>query len=364
MAKKVQNEYNPDTVSSPGETLLETLETIGMPQVELARRMDRPVKTINEIIQGKASITAGTAMQLEQVLGVSASFWLRREQRYQEYLARHAEEHQRKKWTRWLKEFPMQEMIRRGWISSSAGKAQQVSESLKFFGVASPEAWCNVWEHKDVEYRTSSPLHSNFGAVTAWLRRGEIEAREIECAPYNAGVFRDALSRIRALTLESIHVVQEELIRLCANAGVAVVFVQEFPDTGIYGATQWLTPSKALIQLSFLHQTDDQFWFTFFHEAGHILRQGKRKIFLETDQRTQAHAELEADRFASNMLIDPVQWRQFIAGDSYRTRAGIVEFAQKLGIAPGIVVGRLQHEKLLPFDYYNELKRRLEWKYV
>ena len=72
---------------------------------------------------------------------------------------------------------------------------------------------------------------------------------------------------------------------LCAHAGVAVVFVQELPNTGISGSTQWLTPTKALVQLSLRYKTDDQLWFTFFHEAGHILAHGKRQVFLETDQK-------------------------------------------------------------------------------
>ncbi|MEO8956236.1 MAG: HigA family addiction module antitoxin, partial [Ktedonobacteraceae bacterium] len=77
MANLLQNEYHPDYVSPPGETLLETLETIGMSQAELAKGIGCSVKTINEIIQKKAAITAETALQLEQVLHIPASFWLK-----------------------------------------------------------------------------------------------------------------------------------------------------------------------------------------------------------------------------------------------------------------------------------------------
>src|SRR5690349_16366225 len=118
MASRPRNEYQPDRVSSPGETLLETLEAISMSQAELARRMDRPVKTINEIIQGKAAITAETALQLEQVLRIPASFWLKREQQYRESLARLAEEQRLANWVGWLKEIPVREIMRRGWMPS------------------------------------------------------------------------------------------------------------------------------------------------------------------------------------------------------------------------------------------------------
>jgi HTH-type transcriptional regulator / antitoxin HigA len=154
---------------------------------------------------------------------------------------------------------------------------------------------------------------------------------------------------------------QKESVSLCANAGVAVIFVQELPNTGIYGSTQWLTPTKGLVQLSFCYKTDDQLWFTFFHEASHILLHGKRQVFLEIDHKDREKEEREADTFASNMLINRTEWQRFIAQASYRMESGLSELAHKVGIAPGIVVGRLQHEKLLPYNHGNDLKRSLEW---
>jgi HTH-type transcriptional regulator / antitoxin HigA len=163
------------------------------------------------------------------------------------------------------------------------------------------------------------------------------------------------------LTVEPVCVFRKALVNLCADAGVAVVFVQELPNTGIDGSTQWLTSTKALVQLSLGYETDDQLWFTFFHEAGHILLHGKRQIFLEIDHKDREKEECEADVFASNMLINRTQWQRFTAQKSYCTQTAIEEFAHKVGIASGIVVGRLQHEQLLPSDHYNGLKRRLEW---
>jgi Zn-dependent peptidase ImmA (M78 family) len=154
-------------------------------------------------------------------------------------------------------------------------------------------------------------------------------------------------------------------VRLCAEAGVAVVFVPELPGTGICGATRWLMPTKALVQLSLRYKTDDQLWFTFFHEAGHILLHGKRQFFLdlEIDPKSGEEPENQANSFAADILVNPAEWRQFVAHKSYRKKVGIQAFAKKVGVAPGIIVGRLQHEKLLPFAYCNGLKRHLEWKH-
>jgi Zn-dependent peptidase ImmA (M78 family) len=251
--------------------------------------------------------------------------------------------------------------MQRGWIPTHIHKTLQVLELLKFFGAASPEAWQAIWECTDIAYRKSSTCTSDLGTLSAWLRRGEIEAQIIDCPSYNEDTFRQALVRIRTLTMEPVDLWQTELVQQCASAGVAVVFVPEIPPLSISGATQWLTPRKALVQLSLRHKTDDQFWFTFFHEAGHIIQQKRWQVFLETDRKNAEHEEQEADTFATNTLIKPTHWQHFLAQKSYRTKEEIIEFANQVEIAPGIIIGRLQHEKLLPLDHYNDLKRHLTW---
>jgi hypothetical protein len=131
-----------------------------------------------------------------------------------------------------------------------------------------------------VEFRQTFAFQSDLGAVAAWLRRGEIEAAEIDCVIYDASKFKETLQQVRALTIEPPEIFQFEVVRLCAAAGVAVVFVPELPKTRTCGATRWLNPNKALIQLSLRYKTNDHLWFAFFHEAGHILLHGKRNVFL------------------------------------------------------------------------------------
>jgi Zn-dependent peptidase ImmA (M78 family) len=150
-------------------------------------------------------------------------------------------------------------------------------------------------------------------------------------------------------------------MRLCAEAGVEAVFVPELPRTGICGATRWLAPTKALIQLSLRYKTDDQFWFTFFHEAGHILLHRKKEVFLEQDGEAGAEEEEEAHTFARDLLIPLTDWRRFVSSGQYEASVDIAAFAEAVGVAPGIVVGRLQHDGLIPFSRCNELKRRLAW---
>lgn len=358
MSEENKNQFVPDYAVPPGETLLETLETIGMSQAELAERTGRPKKTINEIIKGKAAITPETALQLERVLGVPAGFWNNLERNYQETLARINEQKRLQTKIGWLKKIPVKELVKGGWIKGQTDKIQQLKEVLNFFGVASPEQWETRWQGPQVAFRKSPVFKGDPGAVASWLRGGEVAAQQIECRPFDAGKFRNALSKIRTLTNEPPEVFQPEIVRLCAGAGVAVTFVPELPRVRACGATWWLNSNKAVIQLSLRYKRDDQLWFSFFHEAGHILLHGKKEVFIEDETRNSK--EEEANSFAAGFLIPEREFRFFIQSGRF-SKAEINRFASQVGVAPGIVVGRLQHQGTLPHSYCNELKRHLEW---
>jgi addiction module HigA family antidote len=356
----IKNQYNPDFVTPPGETLLETLEFIGMSQAEFAERTGRPKKTINEIIRGKAAITPETALQFEKVLGVAASFWINREQNYQEWLAREQERSSFEKLLSWIDQFPVKEMVSLGWIEHKDEPINQLNELLRFFGIASPHQWNAVTNDLSLAFRRSLAYKAEPAIISTWLRKGEIEAQSVECEPFDADRFRKTLDEIRPLTNESPDVFVTRTVELCAKAGVAVVFVHELRKLRTNGATRWLNPNKALIQLSLLYKTDDYLWFTFFHEAGHILLHGKRDIFLEEDNQT-SDKEDEANRFAADWLIPSNAYKEFRPRRSHFSKAEIVEFANSIGIAPGIVVGRLQHDGRIPMQNCNDLKRKLHW---
>jgi len=350
----------------PGETLIEVLERVGMSQSDLARRMNRPIKTVNEIINGKASITAETALQLERVVGVPASFWNNLEKGYREDLVRNEERIALSRQLGWLKQFPLKDMFKlKAPLRQQDDPTEQLEELLKFFRVSSPAAWEKQLAAHGALFRQSAIFAAHPPAVDAWIRWAEIEAEQIECKAFNATQFVQVLAQIRLLTREDPAIFVPRMQALCAGAGVAVVFIHELPKTRLSGATKWLTSTNAMIALSLYGKSNDRLWFSFYHEAGHIVLHGKRDAFLDTDRPSQTVSfkdpkEEEANRFAADFLIPPSQF-QFIASTHRNSSATIERFAKSIGIAPGIVVGRLQHEGKLPPNYCNELKQRLDW---
>ena len=367
MAEAKKHAFRPNYAVPPGETLSETIETLGMSQAELAQRTGHPKKTINEIIKGKAPISANTAIQLERVLGVPASFWNNLERNYRETLARIREAEQLQSQIAWIKTFPLTALIKKGWLPKFKSEMEKLKALLNFFGVAGVNEWQALWENPGAAYRQSLAFQGKPAAVAAWLRKGELEAIKVQCGHFSYSALREALGRIRRLTKESPVVFVPEMKRHCAATGVAVVFVPELPGTHLYGATRWIGKSKALIQLSLRGKSDDHLWFTFFHEAGHILLHGKKDVFIEAKGEGCREIgggvkEQEANRFAQDILIPPGKYRAFVA-DGIFNEPDIEAFADRIGIAPGIVVGRLQHDKVIPFSTkVNGLKKRFEFR--
>lgn len=349
--------YQPDYAVAPGATLRSTLTAQQMTQAELATRAGLSLKHVNQIVQGVAPITPGTALALEKVTGVPARTWNLLEANYRERLTRAEDRKSLASDESWLKSLPIKEMQRRELLSRTSDRGALLEEVCRFFGVANRESWEQVWRTPLASWRRSPSFKSDAGAVATWLRIGEIEAVAIQCNPYDARRFREVLGRIRSMTREPPEVFEAEVVRLCAESGVAVVFVPEIPGTRASGAARWLSPTKALIQLSLRHKTDDHLWFSFFHEAGHILLHSKKETFI-TGEDQSGVTEEEANRFAASWLI-PKRYESELFQLS--TLDGIRSFADALDIAPGIVVGRLQKEGILDWRQGNKLKRKLRF---
>jgi HTH-type transcriptional regulator / antitoxin HigA len=358
-----RGEYQPTNVSPPGHTIADLLEERALRQTELATRMGVTPKFISELVSGKASITPPTALALERSLDVPAEFWLVREARYQAARARAAAYEDLAANVSWLNELPLKDMIKFNWIPAKADKPSMVETCLQFFGVASVSAWRQQYVEQtttSAAYRASEKFDREPGAVAAWLRWGEIQAGQVECKAFDREAFLAALVEAKKLTLVTDPSdFLPRLSTLLSTCGVALVIARAPSGCPVDGAVRWLSPQKALIQLSWRYLRGDAFWFSFFHECGHIALHGKKILFLEGKGMTGAEED-EANRFAAERLIPLNTWQTF--QPSTITEQSIRDFANLVGIHPGIVLGRLQNENRVPWNRCNHLKARYKWK--
>jgi HTH-type transcriptional regulator/antitoxin HigA len=317
--------------------------------------MGRPAQAINEIIRGVKAIEPATAFQLERVLGTPAHFWLRLEQNHQYNKARLSELEQLRDETQCLPDFPYAAIARLGWVPHTRDPLDRMRNLLRFFEAGSCEAVKSMYP--DALHRVSGTHSPSWQSLAAWLRGGERLAAGIEVAPYDADALVRSLDRVRRMTRSQPAQFCGELRGLMASCGVALVFVPHLPKSYAHGATRWLSASRALVQLSLRYRWADIFWFSLFHELGHILRHGKRRVFVEFEDRPETSEEQEADRFAAEALLPSAAYRDFVRAGTFSAIA-IRQFACAERIHEGIIVGRLQHEGRLSHSHLNRLRER------
>ena len=296
------------------------------------------------------------------MLGISPHFWNTLEADYRMTLAQNRERQEIAANVQLLDDYPIREMLKRGWIEAGRDKPSRLEALQNFLGVAvaEPQAYQRASGFRITE---AAQQNISLGALAVWLRKGELQAQETPTADYDETAFRRALVTIKGMMEDPPEKFEPAMRALCAEAGVAFCTVQELPKSGANGATRWLSPQKALIQMSLRNKWADIFWFTFFHEACHLLehRRQRRIVIdgLDADP-DMAEIEAEADQFARDFLIEPTEWIAFCKLGIFTPRS-IREFAKSVGIAPFIVVGRLQKEKRVRYSQLTALKKRYKW---
>ena len=344
--------FRPDYAIPPGETLRDQLAEMNVSQAELAARAGLSTKHVNQIMHGNAPITLETAIILDRITGIPASVWNRREADYREGLMRAKPRVLTADDEKWLSSLPIPELQKRGRLPKERDRGRLFDAVLTFFGVADREAYERVWRAPVASFRRSHAFASHPGSVVSWLRIAQVDAQQARAETYSAALFRKALQQIRAITADGD---ANNIVGLCASAGVIVVFVPQVKGCRMSGAAWWTSPSRAVIALTDRYKKDDYFWFTFFHEAAHILLHSKKETYVDdgTDDDT---LEDEANRFAANLLI-PLEYEARLR--SLTTDDDVRALANEIGISPGIVVGRLQHDQAWDWNRGNKLKRGL-----
>jgi len=375
--KKETISYVPSQPIPPGETLREVLNERGMSQTELADRIGRSTKTVNEIVTGKVSLTPKTALQLEKALGISANFWNNLEMKYKTLLARKKQDEEYEQQKEYLEKYPYEEMVKNGWINSSNGSnSKKVRNLLEFFGVTSFE---NIIEQKELNraFRISKNQKYSLPAITSWLRKGVIDSRKIDVDEFNKKKIKKDINHLRKLTKGDSEpdVLMKEIENFFASHGIAFVLTRTLKNAPVHGASRWLDSNKALIQMSLRYSWMDIFWFSLFHELGHILFDKKSSFNVDLKNgESDPEKEERANKFAQDTLIlskDYKKFRSFIEDklkdSNYKDLYGelvrsIKQFAYQIDTHPGIVVGRLQHDGIIKHNQLNKVRVRFKWE--
>ena len=339
------NQYTPDVVFHPAATLNEKLGEMGMSKKEFALRTGKPEKTIIAVLKEESSLTPEMAILFENVTQIPAQFWINKQARYNEYIARKKHKEIIAKAANWANEFPYAEMAKQNWVTPTRIAEEKIINLLSYFGVASHSAWGKLYietELKVAAYTSLKQSHQPH-AISAWLRQGELQAKQIEAPAFDLKKLKSNIPAMRQLMIEQSLNFFEQLQTLCLQAGVLLLFTPKLPKVPLSGSTRWLN-NTPLIQLTARYKKNDSFWFTFFHELGHIVLHGKKFISLRNIDFETANPEKEeeAHQFAVELTFTNEQEKEVLQNSTI-TEQDIIDYAKKFNTHPAMIIGRLQY---------------------
>jgi HTH-type transcriptional regulator / antitoxin HigA len=352
--------FIPRWASPPADTIRTILRERHLSLSAFSAAMKLPDGRITAIISGTEPISVEIAQKLSTVVGGSVGFWIARDGQYREDLSR-------LKADKWSQTLPINDMAEFGWIDRPADWIDRIDFALRFFDIPDVNAWTISYLRplKEAHLRAPAAQAPRDESLAVWLRQAERQAGQLACQPWDRDRFDQALLEVRPLTrFKDPAKFIPQLQMLCASVGVAVVVVRAPDGCNVSGAARVRSGGTGLIALTARYLTDDHFWFTFFHEAAHLLLEHRAGTYVDElppgASAAVSEDERAADDFAARQMISEDGLRDI---DRMRPRMReIVKLAHKLGVAPGIIVGQLQFRGRLGFGSgMNHLKRRYQW---
>lgn len=355
---------NPDYAVPPGQTILAALRTKGMSLQDLQQRTGLSAREANSLLAGQHPIDAVIAESLAQSIGGSKGFWLRRDALYRDRVQiTNSEQPATTHVQSMLDLLPLRDMRKLGWLAPFAAKDAKEA-ALKFFAALGGDGQLRGDRlSQAVAFRTSGAFEANAASVAAWLHQGAIQATNLGCPAFQREALQDAIAQMRSLTrVKDPTVFLPQIVNTARECGVAVVAVRTPTGCHASGATHFLNNGSAVVQLSFRYRSDDHFWFTFFHEIGHLILHSTNPLFIEGSSSLNHSDEDEANAFSANTLV-PAEHAHELGALGLNHRS-IMRFAKRIGVSPGVVVGQMQHRGVLRHDQMNFLKVRYDWRSI
>jgi plasmid maintenance system antidote protein VapI len=357
----VSNTFEPDWALPPGETIKEIFSLKGLDWENASVLLGFEKSFTTGLLSGHSFIGDSEARALQKLLGVSYEFWLRREKNYRSDLKKNRQRSIEKE--SWVANLPTSDLVKYGWIPKNRGIQNRAQDCLEFFGVYSLDEWYSKYQKQlmTAALKVSESYDYKSESIVTWLRIGSVLSDELACEKWDRNKLWACLPEARSLSrVKSPELFIPQLQELFSHCGVALVIAPTPVRCGASGATFFVSNEKAVILMSFRYLSDDHFWFTLFHEIGHLLLHGKNRLFVEGKLNSDPKEEIEANKFSAQLLI-PTKFRQDLKKLCFSNWKQIPRFAKRVGVSNGIVVGQLQYLEILRHNQLNKLKVRYNW---
>ncbi|MBT1606350.1 HigA family addiction module antitoxin [Curtobacterium flaccumfaciens] len=347
---------------APGEYLEEWIEDRGLSQADAANLLGCSRKQVNEIVNGRAPITADTALRLQRVVGIPAQTWLRYEAAYradrariedEERLADHVDEIS-----------PNAATYLRAVGATTATKrdpGRLVSDFLAYHGCGTWDAYLHLHETATRGDYALAALKDSKATLeptvlSTWLRAAE-QTPTFETGRthiYNSDELIAALPRLRERAATPNSSMLRDIARMLAEVGVVFMVVDPPSKFPLLGMTRWIDERVPVIQQTGRWGKDGFVIWTLFHELGHVLNDPRGEMHLEYNSEKQRNSEAEksANAFAMRTLFGDAGVAPF---RGLTSDADIRRKATAIGIAPGVAVHQMHRRRMLDYGWGNRL---------
>lgn len=355
-----KTEYRQSIAFHPGEYIRELIEEMELTQCEFAKRLNISAKVLSEFLNCKIPMNKDIAESLASMMGTSVSVWLNLQLAYDAAILENKIDTEIKADETILNVLDYSYFVKLGVVCRACKKEEKIRELRKYFAVSS----LSMLNNKDflVNFRAAELNEGNKSVIcaNAWVQTAINMARSVETKIYNPKKLRLMLPEFRSMTLQQADKFVPKMREILVDCGVVLILLPNIKNSGIHGAVKWLNSDKVMLAINTCDVYADIFWFSFFHELCHVFQHKISKTFIAAKENTEIESvdmklEEEADLFAVRSLISKDEYNEFISNSIF-TRENILAFAVKIGIHPGIVVGRLQHDRLINFRAFNDLR--------
>lgn len=345
----------------PGYYVAEIIEDMGVTQAEFAVRMGTTSKTLSQLVNGQANISNDLAQKLSTMLGTSIEFWLNLQTAFDEKVIEINKAKATDEQAEIVAAIDYSYFVKLVNLPVARTVREKIDNLCSFFRIAD----LRILRQNDflVNFRTGITTIEDKNLINArvWLQTALNVAAAIETAPFNEETLKAYIPEIRGMTLQNPEVFLPRLREIFSDCGVAFVLLPYLKNSGINGAVKWINQDRVVLAMNDRRLNADTFWFSLFHEIKHVLQQKTKTVFVSSSKQEMKamdeKLEEEADIFAQNTLIPIRDYRQF-APSKYTSDAEIIAFAKKIGIHPGVVAGRLQHDHIIAQNRCSSLKEQ------
>lgn len=355
------NEYKDIVAFHPGYYIVDIIEEMEISQAEFATRMGTTAKTLSQLINGQANISNDLAKKLSAMMGTSVEVWQNLQNTYDQKLIEIQQAKDIDAQAALAKNIDYKYFVDVVGLPPARSINDKVANLCKYFKVSD----LRIMLKPDflVNFRSSTEINHEKNIINsrAWIQTAINISKNIYTKPYGAEKLKGYLPELRGMTVKKPEEFLPRMREIFADCGVAFVLLPHLKNSGVNGAVKWITEERVVLAMNNRGLDADKFWFSLFHEIKHVFQQKIKTVFISStiDEMMDINniLEIEADKFATSYLIPATAYKSF-APSKYTSDDEIIKFAKTIGIHPGIVAGRMQHDGIIPQNRCARLKEK------